>query len=408
MSAADVAVLAAEAGSMNTTLVIAALAASVALILLNGFFVAYEFAVLAAKRSSFEDDGRRRRINTAARASLSDVSMQLAGAQLGITIASLALGRISEPALEVVIEQVLGTSVSPDTARIIGITVSLAVFTVLHLIFGEMVPKNIALAAPDATLRLLVLPYRLYLWLFGPVVRLLNAVANVASRSVGIQPRDELQSVHTASELAAIVAHSSAGGAIEADDAEILQGVLHFAKRPVAEISTPLAQHPSVVLGATAGQLELALVSGGGSRVLVLDLREGSRPIGYLHARDLLELAPERRSAPVPPGLVRSMALVDADRPLVEVLLQLRRLRRPLALVQSEDGPLGVVSQEQVVRALVQRRPNDPDDGDSSDGSADLPSGDRPPDHRPDILVDAPERAGTERADQRSNGPGRT
>ncbi len=369
--------LGAESGHMGNGAVVGALVASVGLIVLNGFFVAYEFAVLAAKRSSFEDDDRQGRVNTAAQASLSDVSMQLAGAQLGITIASLALGRISEPALEVVIEQVLGASVDPDTARIIGIAVSLSVFTVLHLIFGEMVPKNIALAAPDATLRWLVLPYRLYLWLFRPVVQLLNGIANLASRAVGIQPRDELQSVHTASELAAIVAHSSAGGAIKADDAEILQGVLDFAQRPVGEVATPLDDHPSVQLGATAGQLERAVASGGGSRVLVVDPRHGARPIRYLHARDLLELAPERRAAPVPLDLVRTMAVVQADWALVDVLLQLRRLRRPLALVQSDGGALGVVSQEQVVRALVQRRPIDlPGDGDptasSSNGSTNL------------------------------------
>ena len=341
-----------------------ALTASIGLIVLNGFYVAYEFAVLAARRATFEDDGRPSRINAAARTSLSDVSMQLAGAQLGITIASLALGRISEPALEVVIELLLGESVSADTARIIGVTVSLGVFTVLHLIFGEMVPKNIALAAPDATLRLLVIPYRMYLFLFRPVVQLLNGLANVSSRAVGIQPRDELQSVHTASELAAIVAHSTEGGAIEADDAEILKGVIAFAQRPVADIATPLTEHPWVNLGATAGQLERAVASGGGGRVLVLDPRRGSTPIGYLHARDLLGIDPERRAAPVPADLVRSMAVVRADRPLVDVLLQLRRFRRHLALVQSPGGPIGVVSQEQVVRALIQ--PPEPDDADAA------------------------------------------
>ncbi len=351
------ALLAAEAGEMDGLAVGLALAASVGLIVLNGFYVAYEFAVLAAKRSSFEDDGQRSRVDAAARASLSDVSMQLAGAQLGITIASLALGRISEPALEVLIEQVIGSSVDPDTARYIGVGTSLGVFTVLHLVFGEMVPKNIALAAPDATLRWLVLPYRLYLVLFRPVVQLLNGLANGASRAVGIQPRDELQSVHTASELAAIVAHSSAGGAIKADDAEILQGVLDFAERPVREVATPLDQHPSVNLGATAGQLERAVASGGTGRVLVLDPRQRSRPIGYLHARDLLEMPAERRTAPVPAELVRNMALVQAEWSLVDVLRQLRRLRRPLALVQADDGPIGVVSQEQVVGALVQRHP---------------------------------------------------
>lgn len=354
-------------GEMDGLAVGLALATSVALIVLNGFYVAYEFAVLAAKRSSFEDDGRRRRINAAARASLSDVSMQLAGAQLGITIASLALGRISEPALEVLIEGVLGTSVDPETARVIGITVSLGVFTILHLIFGEMVPKNIALAAPDATLRWLVLPYRVYLTLFSPVVRLLNGMANLACRALGIQPRDELQSVHTTSELAAIVAHSSAGGAIEADDAEILQGVIEFAQRPVGEIATPLGEHPSVELGATAGQLERVVASGEAGRVLVLDSRQQSRPIGYLHARDLLEIPPGRRSAPVPAVLVRSMALVQSNWSLVDVLLQMRRLRRHLALVQTAEGPVAVVSQEQVVRALIQRRPIDRS-GRGSDG----------------------------------------
>jgi CBS domain containing-hemolysin-like protein len=354
-------VLGAEAGHMDGLAVVLALAASVGLIVLNGFYVAYEFAILAAKRSSFEDGTRPSRIDAAARASLSDVSMQLAGAQLGITIASLALGRISEPALEVLIERVIGTSIDPETSRVVGVVVSLGVFTVLHLVFGEMVPKNVALAAPDATLRWLVLPYRLYLWLFRPVVQLLNGMANLASRAIGIQPRDELQSVHTASELAAIVAHSSAGGAIEADDAEILQGVIEFAQRPVREVATPLDEHPSVNLGATAGQLEQAVASGGMGRVLVLDPRQSSRPIGYLHARDLLEIPAERRSAPVPAALVRNMALVQADSSLVDVLLQLRRLRRHLALVQSADGPIAVVSQEQVVRALIQRRPIDMD-----------------------------------------------
>lgn len=366
--------LAAE--EMNTTAVGLALAASVALIVLNGMYVAYEFAVLAAKRSSFEENGRSSRVDAAARASLSDVSMQLAGAQLGITIASLALGRISEPALEVLIERVIGESLSPDTARFIGVGVSLGVFTVLHLIFGEMVPKNIALAAPDATLRWLVLPYRFYLRLFKPVVRLLNGVANVSCRLIGIQPRDELSSVHTASELAAIVAHSSAGGAIEADDAEILQGVIEFAQRPVSEVATALGDYPKVDLGATAGQFERAVVTGarrsgtGGrsTRVLVLDPRQSSRPIGYLHGRDLLTIGAADRAKPVPAGLVRSMALVEADQALVDVLLRLRQHRRHLALVEGPDGPVAVVTQEQVVRALI--RPPGGDDG-ADGGSAD-------------------------------------
>ena len=353
--------VAAEAAEpINVPAVTAALVAAIALIVLNGFYVAYEFAILAAKRSSFEEGPRRDGpVAAAARASLSDVSMQLAGAQLGITIASLALGRISEPALEVIIERLIGTSLSEGATHVVAIAVSLGVFTFLHLIFGEMVPKNIALAAPDATLRWLVIPYRFYLLLFRPVVRLLNGLANVASRAVGIEPRDELKSVHTTSELAAIVMHSSAGGAIDSDDAELLQGVLEFAERPVGEIATPLADYPSVELGATAGQMERMVAASGQERTLVL--ARGGAPTGYVHARDLLEVPASRRAGPIPTEYVRRLAVVPAERSAIEVLRQLRALKRQLAVVQAGGRPVGVVSLEEVVRTLIQ--PADPADG---------------------------------------------
>ncbi len=342
-------VLAAE--ELDVLAVSLALAAAIGLIVLNGFYVAYEFAILAAKRGNFEDD---RPTSVAARTSLSDVSMQLAGAQLGITLATLALGHISEPALEGTIEYLLGDSVSEEMAKVIGISLALGIFTFLHLVYGEMVPKNIALAAPDATLRWLVMPYRLYLFLFRPIVRLLNGMANLCARAVGIQPRDELRSVHTASELAAIVAHSTEGGAIDADDAEMLRGALEFAQRPVGDIATPLRDHPSVNLGATVGQMERAISANGHGRILVLDPGRESAPVGYVHVRDLLEVDPDRRTAPLPPTYVRNMAVVRAERSLVEVLIQLRSLKRHLAVVQSVEGPIGIVSQEQVVRAIIQ------------------------------------------------------
>ncbi len=350
-------ILAAEA--LDTTTVTIALVASVGLILLNGVYVAYEFAILAAKRSTFEDDPRNRRSSAAARASLADVSMQLAGAQLGITIASLALGRIGEPAFEVIIERLLGESVSPEVSKAIGVTTALAVFTILHLVFGETLPKNIALVAPDATLRWLVIPYRFYLFLFRPAVRLLNGIANVCSRAVGIEPRDELKSVHTASELAAIVADATEGGTIDADDAEMLRGALDFAQRPVSEIATPLPDHPSVNLGATVGQFERAVSNTGEGRILVLDPRQGSAPVGYVHVRDLLHVEADRRQAPMPSNYVRNMAVVGAERPLVDVLLQLRSQSQYLAVVTDKPAadetavPIGVVSQEQVVRAII-------------------------------------------------------
>ncbi len=357
------------ASTLSPAATVLALVASVFLIVLNGFYVAFEFAVVAARRSAFEEGGERDgRIASAARASLSDLNLQLAGAQLGITIASLALGRVGEPALESIFEAVLGQRLDEDVARVLSFATALAIFTSLHLIFGEMVPKNIALAAPEETLRWLVVPYRMYLFLFRPLVGVLNAVANGLCRLVGIEPKDEIISVHTASELASIVSHSEQGGAIEADDAEMLQGALHFAQRPVSDIATPVEDHHSVVLGATAVQLERLVARTGSRRILVCS-SEGGEPVGYIHARDLLTIGPERRLDPVPAAIVRQMALVRGDRSLIDVLRMLRRVGRHLAVVRLDEDRLGVVSTEEVVRVLVEPVPTaETGDEDRHDG----------------------------------------
>ncbi len=340
--------------AMSSTAIVVALSASALLIVLNGLFVAYEFAVVAARRSAFEEDqAGNGPIIRAARASLSDLSMQLAGAQLGITMASLALARIGEPALEAILVPRLEGLISAERAENLSFAVALGIFTFLHLIFGEMVPKNIALTEPEKTLRFSVLPYRIYLVIFRPVVWLLNAIANGMARLVGIEPRDEIMTVHTTSELSAIVHHSQQGGAIEADDAELLQGALEFAEREVAQIATPLDDYPSVLLGSTAVQLEQEVARTGFRRILVRQPGQ-EKPIGYLHARDLLEIPAERRAAPVPAGLVRRTAVVAAETSLIDVLRYLRRAQLQLAVVASADDEPAVVSVEEVVRALVE------------------------------------------------------
>jgi CBS domain containing-hemolysin-like protein len=333
--------------------------AAAVLIALNAVYVAYEFAILAAKRSTFESP-RYAGTRTArgVLASMSDLSMQLAGAQLGITMASLGLGYVAEPAFEIVIEAILGTTFSPEVTRAIGIAVSLSIVVFLHLVVGEMVPKNIALVAPDATVRWLVLPYRAYLRVFRPFIVMLNAMANGGARLVGVEPRDELVSVHTVSELQAIISLSREEGAIEADDAQMLTGALEFAKRPIAEIAASPADWQTLPLGATVAQAERIVAASGQERVpIVQPWRSSSgapRFIGYVHARDLLGVEDARRSLPLPTDLVRAMLIVQAEQPLAEVLRRLRRARRQLALVEDKDGgAVGIVSVEGVARALL-------------------------------------------------------
>ena len=334
--------------------------AALVLIMLNGLFVAYEFAILAAKRSTFESPRRAgRRTSRAALASMSDLSMQLAGAQLGITMASLGLGYVAEPAFESIVARALSGVLSEHVLHVVGVGVSLAVVVFLHLVLGEMVPKNLALAGADEATTWLVLPCRAYLALFRPFVRLLNAMANLGCRLVGVEPRDELVAVHSASELAAIVSHSGEEGSIDAEDAQLLSGALDFALRPVGEVATPLDAIATLRLGATAAQAERVAAASERERLPIVGADQ-KRVVGYVHTRDLLAIPAERRLAPLPPELVRSMAIVRSDRSLIDTLRTLRRVKRQMAVVVADGGPVAIISVEEVVRALLTPAVPDP------------------------------------------------
>jgi CBS domain containing-hemolysin-like protein len=346
--------LAAEEAMTGSTLVWFFVATG-ALIAVNGIYVAYEFAILAAKRSTFSNPAvADKRTSIAALASMSDLSMQLAGAQLGITMASLALGYVGEPAFEAVISSALGSTFSEDVTHAVGIVSALSIVVFLHLVLGEMVPKNIALAKPDATLRWLVLIYRAFLWLFGPFIRLLNGMANAGCRLIGVEPRDELASVHSVSELAAMVIHSRAEGTIEDDEAELLSGALNFAQRRVGEVATPMSEVAVLRPGATVAQTERLVAESGRERIPIMNL-DGTLA-GYIHARDLFQLNSDRHS-PISNDSLRTMAIIHQDRPLIDVLRTLRRVKRQLAVVVDEGGPVGFISVEEVVRALMEPVP---------------------------------------------------
>ncbi|MEZ5343635.1 MAG: CNNM domain-containing protein [Acidimicrobiales bacterium] len=286
---------------------------------------------------------------------MSDLSMHLAGAQLGITMASLALGYLGEPALAALIEKGLGQVLSPELTHGIGFATALSIVVLLHLVIGEMVPKNIALVTPDRTTRVLVLPYRVYLTIFRPAVRFLNALAAAGCRAIGVEPRDEVLAAHSAQELAEIVTHSSEGGAIEADNAELLRVAIKFAEQPVSSVARPLDEVQTLRLGSTAAQAERVVHASGQTRIPLAAATLGSvRFVGYFHAKDLINLSASERMLPLPSTATRRMAVVKHDRSLIEVLRVLRGLRRHLAVVVDADGePIGIASIEDVIRALA-------------------------------------------------------
>ncbi len=341
------------ASEMSGSAIAWSMVAAAILVVINGLFVAWEFAVLAARRSALEaaaESGSRR--DQAAVAAVSDVSNQLAGAQLGITMASLGLGYVGEPALDALLEPVLGDALGHDAARVASFVIALAIVTFLHLVIGEMVPKNVAIASPEPTVRWLVMPYRAYLWFVRPAVRLLNGMANAGCRLLRVEPRDELGSGRSVAELTNIVRESSAEGAIADDDAQVLYGALEFAERAVGEQCRPLGDVGVVRAGATAAQVEAVARDRRTVRILVRDA--GGVLLGYVHAKDLLGLNDGQRYAPVPTDRIRRMARVRSDQSLISVLRTMRRLGRHMAVVLDADGAaVGVITLDEVIRALI-------------------------------------------------------
>lgn len=340
-------------GPINWTVVSIALIASAFLIVLNGIYVAYEFAILAARRSDFEAGAAEgKRTDKISLDAMGDLSMQLAGAQLGITIASLALGRLGEPAFESIIESVIGSSVSEETATLIGVTVSLSVFTFLHLVLGEMVPKNIALAAPAQTLRWLAIPYRMYLFIFRPFALLLNALANGGVRALGVEPKDEIMTTHTASELSRLIDISTEEGAIDSDDGALIQDVIEFSVAPVVQATKAMDNIATAKLGVATSHLEQIFAKTGQVRVPITSAA-GNEIIGYVHARDLLKISDDGYRSAFPASFVRQMAVIGSDKSMIESLRIMRKSKRPIAVVNNGSETLGIVSIEELMQELV-------------------------------------------------------
>jgi CBS domain containing-hemolysin-like protein len=332
-----------------------ALLLSVVLLLVNGFFVAAEFALIAARRSRIEqlaDAGDRRA--TAAIRSVRELSFMLSAAQLGITIASLLLGYLAEPALADLLEGPLhDAGLGEGSAHTIAFVIALTVVVFLHMVVGEMVPKNIAIAEPDRTALWLALPMRGFTQLLRPLVSFLNVSANGLLRLLGVEPTDELSEARTGDEIAGMLAVSRRAGLLEEVEHRLMTGALGF---PVREVASVMVRRDDVVAvpeSATVAEVEQVVVASGHTRIVVhgSDLDE---VLGFVHAKDLLAVAPAGRDRRVPNRLVRRMLVVPSDRTLQDLLLAMRRARIHVALVASPGGgTAGIVTLEDVLESLV-------------------------------------------------------
>jgi CBS domain containing-hemolysin-like protein len=326
------------------------------LVIFNGFFVAMEFALVGSRRAKLEElaaDGSRR-AKTALDAS-SDLTMQLAGAQLGVTMASLGIGFFGEPTVAHFIENTLESRVDIPHGWInaIGLVIGLGIVVFVHMILGEVVPKNVALSGPERLLLWLAPPARLYLKVFRPIVRGLQAMANAGVRLFKVEPRDELTSAHTAQELAVMLAESHEGGLIEEFAHDLMTGVLDFGGRTVESVMVPRDDVIVVPRLATVAEVERAVVESGHSRIPVVD-NDIDSVLGFVHSKDLLTLPASAQHQPIPLRLVRRMLVAPTDRSLEVLLLSMRRERVHFALVREQNGATaGVVTIEDLLEELV-------------------------------------------------------
>ncbi|KFF95366.1 hypothetical protein IQ62_42825 [Streptomyces scabiei] len=322
-----------------------------ATLVVNAFFVGAEFALISVRRSQIEpyaEQGDRRARSVLW--GLQHVSALMAAAQLGITLCTLVLGVVAEPAIEHLLEPLFHAMGVPEGAgHVVSFVIALALATYLHMLLGEMVPKNIALAEPVRSALLLGPPLVTLSRALRPVIFTVNAFANALLRLMRIETKDEVTAAFSDTELARLVRDSSKAGLIDDRAQERLRDALELGRRPVRDVVLPLERVVYAGMGVTPEELERLSAESGFSRFPVVD--EGRRIVGYLHVKDALDATP--RDVPFSVRDMRSIARVRETTPLDDVLSAMRRSRTHLAAVLGEDGRLaGIVTMEDVLREL--------------------------------------------------------
>lgn len=329
---------------------------AVGLLLANGFFVGAEFALTAARRTKLEElsaAGDRRA--GVALASIRELSLMLAGAQLGITMASLLLGFVAEPAVAALIESAIHSIVELPEGLLhsISFVIGLGIVVFFHMVVGEMAPKNIAISEPEKSALWLAIPFRAFVIVFRPFIRLLNAMANGGLRLVGVDPVDELDQSRTSAEIGAMIADSAKEGLLGKFEHRLLSGAAGFGERDAADVMVPRTEVNAASSEATPADIERMVLETGHSRFPVY---AGSldHVLGFFHAKDLLKVTTSQRDLPVPPSMLRQMLIVPETRKLHPLLFDMRRQRRHFALVLDEHGGTGgVVTIEDLLEELV-------------------------------------------------------
>ncbi|MBG6212753.1 MAG: hemolysin family protein [Cryobacterium sp.] len=338
----------------------------VVLLAANAFFVGAEFAVISARRSQIEPlaEAGKRSAKTALWA-MEHATLMLATSQLGITVCSLLILNVSEPAIHHLLEVPLGLTGLPDAAiGTIAFIVALLLVSYLHVVFGEMVPKNLSFSVPDRAVLLLAPPLVFVARVFKPLIVTLNACANGVLRLFGVQPKNEATSAYTLDEVATIVTQSTREGVLS-DGTGALTATFEFTNLKVRDVAVGLATLVSLPESATPADVEKAVTRHGFSRYVLADA-EGYLT-GYVHLKDVLDLdvasavtgaatlaAPDSYAGRIPAKRIRALISIFEDTDLEDALATMRRSGAHLARSFTAEGETtGVLFLEDIIEELV-------------------------------------------------------
>jgi len=328
---------------------------TILLLLGNAFFVGSEFALIASRRTVIEPLAATSSRARWALAAMNQIPLMIAGAQLGITVCALLLGAIAEPALAHFFEGPFHALGVPDSAlHPVAFVLALGVVVFLHTVIGEMVPKNITLAGPETSALWLGPAMLAFCVATKPLLLTMKWASRAVLRIWRIEATDAVKTVFTAEELAGLVSQARTEGLLDAEEHARITGALALGRRTAGDTLHPWSQVTTVAEDVSPASLEVLATRTGRSRFPVVH-RETRRVLGFVHVKDILGYEGARRTAPVPPEIIRPLAVVPPERTLAELLLAMRRERRHMVLVSDSRAALGVVTLDDVLTAVVGR-----------------------------------------------------
>lgn len=322
------------------------------LLIANGFFVAVEFGLIATQRAQLEDkanDGNKRA--KTALASIRDLNTQIAGAQLGITMASIALGLVAEPSVAKLLEKTVLSGLGDGARHTVGLIIALTFVTFLHILIGEMVPKNIALADAPRTAMWLAPIHSTFVRLARPLVWLLNGMANGVLRLLGVTALDERAQAKTPEELAMLLVEARDGQVLDGYDFKLLSNTLELGGATIENAIVPIGQVAAASAAAPVADIEQSMAMSGHSRLALLG--DAGEPVGWVHAKDLLAVDHQIWDGPLPADSKRPLLRIDFQTPVEDALEAMQAKRQHFALATENGVPLGIITLEDVLEVLV-------------------------------------------------------